>query len=83
MLRIDRVAAIEATGMKRTQKHRQVDSEAVKKNPALVRNEPAPWQIDHDPEAYAEEMFDECLACLKEGRKFVNTNKPDEFVFEE
>jgi 2-polyprenyl-6-methoxyphenol hydroxylase-like FAD-dependent oxidoreductase len=81
VLRFDRVAAIETTGMQRTNKHRQVDFEAVKKNPELIRNEPAKWQIEHDPLAYAEEKFDECFACLKSGKTFVNTNKPADFVF--
>jgi 2-polyprenyl-6-methoxyphenol hydroxylase-like FAD-dependent oxidoreductase len=80
-LRIDRVAAIETTGMERTKKDRQVDFEQVKKNPELVRNEPAKWQTAHDLLAYAEQLFDECLACLKDGTTFVNTNKPDGYIF--
>lgn len=80
-LRIDRVAAIESTGMERTKKHRQVDFEKVKKNPELIRNEPAQWQIQHDPLSYAEQHFDACFASLKDGREFMNTNKPDGFVF--
>lgn len=63
--RIDRVAAIESTGMERTKKHRQVGFEKVKK----------------DPELDAEEQFDNCFACLKSGKAFVNTNKPAEYVF--
>lgn len=80
-LRIDRVAAIESTGMERTKKHRQVDFEKIKKNPELIRNEPAQWQIEHDPLEYAEQQFDECFACLRNGKEFVNMNKPDGFVF--
>lgn len=80
-LRIDRVAAIESTGMERTKKHKQIDFEEVKKNPELVRNEPAQWQISHDPYKYAEQQFDDCLTCLKSGKTFVNTNKPPDFVF--
>jgi 2-polyprenyl-6-methoxyphenol hydroxylase-like FAD-dependent oxidoreductase len=80
-LRIDRVAAIESTGMERTNKHRQIDFEKVKKNPEMIRNEPALWQTQHDPRAYAEEQFDECFSCLTSERIFVNTNKPAEFVF--
>ncbi|EUC44943.1 hypothetical protein COCMIDRAFT_5795 [Bipolaris oryzae ATCC 44560] len=81
LLRIDRVAAIETTGMERTKKHRQVDFEQVKKNPELIRNEPAQWQIKHDPLAYAEEKFDECFASLTNGKPFINTNKPEGYVF--
>ncbi|KAF3003106.1 hypothetical protein E8E13_008185 [Curvularia kusanoi] len=80
-LRIDRVAAIESTGMERTKKHRQVDFEKVKQNLELIRIEPAQWKIEHDPLEYAEEMFDECFACLRSGKEFVNTNKLDGFVF--
>ncbi|KAL5117796.1 hypothetical protein ACEQ8H_004270 [Pleosporales sp. CAS-2024a] len=82
VLRFDRVAAIERTGMVRTNKHRQVDFEAVKENPQLIRNEPAQWQVEHDPQEYAEEKFLDCYNCLKEGKEFVNTNKPEGFVFE-
>lgn len=81
VLCIDRVAAIESTGMERTKKYRQVGFEKMKKNPELVRNEPAQWQIEHDPQLYAEEQFDDCFACLKSGKAFVNTNKPAEYVF--
>jgi hypothetical protein len=81
VLRFERVAAIETTGMERTNKHRQVNFEAVKKNPELIRNEPAKWQIEHDPEDYANEQFEECFTCLKSGKTFVNTNKPAEYVF--
>jgi hypothetical protein len=80
-LRIDRVAAIKSTGMERTNKHRQIDFEKVEKNPELIRNEPALWQTEHDPQIYAEEQFDDCFACLKSGKAFVNTNKPAEYVF--
>jgi 2-polyprenyl-6-methoxyphenol hydroxylase-like FAD-dependent oxidoreductase len=80
-LRIDRVAAIESTGMERTSKHRQIDFEKVKKNLELMRNELALWQTEHDPQIYAEEQFDDCFACLKSGKVFVNTNKPAEYVF--
>lgn len=81
-LRIDRVGAIEATGMQRTKKHHQIDFEAVKKNPELVRNEPATWQTQHDPQVYALEMFEKCFEALKNGTTFVNTNKPEEYKFE-
>ncbi|RYP58775.1 hypothetical protein DL769_008810 [Monosporascus sp. CRB-8-3] len=81
VLRIDRVAAIGSTGMERTKKHRQVDFEKVKENPELVRNEPAQWQIEHDPQLYAEEQFDDCFACLKSEKAFIDTNKPAEYVF--
>jgi 2-polyprenyl-6-methoxyphenol hydroxylase-like FAD-dependent oxidoreductase len=81
LLRIDRVAAIETTGMERTKKHYQIDFEKVKKNPEMIRNQPAQWQIEHDPLAYAEERFDECFACLTNGKTFVNTNKPDGYDF--
>ncbi|KAF2724197.1 FAD/NAD(P)-binding domain-containing protein [Polychaeton citri CBS 116435] len=80
-LRIDRVAAIQLTGMERTKKHHDVDFEKVKKNPELVRNEPAQWQIEHDPQKYAEEQFDDCFVCVKGGKLFRNTNKPAEYTF--
>ena len=81
-LRIDRVAAIQSTGMARTKKHHQIDFEKVKENPELVRNEPAQWQTEHDPQQYAEEQFDDCMACLKSGKVFRNTNTPAEYTFE-
>lgn len=80
-LRIDRVAAIESTGMERTKKHRHVDFEKVKENPDLIRNEPARWQIEHDPQIYAEEQFDNCYDCMRSGKAFSNTNKPPDYVF--
>lgn len=81
-LRVDRVAAIQLTGMERTKKHHQLDFEKVKESPELVRNEPAQWQIEHDPQGYAEEQFVDCMACLKSGKVFTNTNKPAEYTFE-
>ncbi|CAA9957408.1 FAD NAD-binding domain-containing protein [Pyrenophora teres f. teres] len=81
LLRIDRVAAIEATGLQRTKNHQQIDFEKVKKNPESIRNEPAQWQVEHDPLAYAEQHFDECFDCLKSNKSFVNTNQPEGYVF--
>jgi hypothetical protein len=81
-LRINRVAAIESTGMERTNKHRQIDFDKVKRNPELIRNEPALWQTEHDPQLYAEEQFGAGFACLESAKAFVNSKKPAEFIFQ-
>jgi hypothetical protein len=81
-LHIDRVAAIESTEMERTNMQYQIDFEKVKLSPELIRNEPALWQTEHDPRFYADEQFNDYFACLKNGRAFVNTNKPAIYTFQ-
>ncbi|KAI1860192.1 hypothetical protein JX265_010116 [Neoarthrinium moseri] len=60
---VDRCEVIKATGLRFPKRNQQVDHEVVKKKPELVRNKPAALQIDHDPAASAEEIFDDVLTC--------------------
>lgn len=73
LLRFERVSCLQAFGVsnasnRNTKKH----SEGEKKYELTIGK----WILDHDPEKYAEQNFDEALKCLREGRDFQNTNIP-------
>ena len=39
------------------------------------------WVWAHDPEEYAHDNYDACLASLKDGKTFANTNVPPGHVY--
>ena len=79
MLRLDRVSCIQQRGVQRRQAYRNMDWEAVARDPRNVYNPPENWQVKHAPEEYARERFDECLECMRTGKEFRNTNVPEGF----
>jgi hypothetical protein len=55
----------------------ETDWDAVAENVDVLRNAgPGNWLALHDPEAYAQDKFEECLQAQRNGEQFMNTNTP-------
>lgn len=71
LLRFERVSFLQAVGVARQGLRFKGGSEKQKEPPVAGR-----WLMDHDPEVYAEEKYEQALAHLKDGMPFQNTNRP-------
>ena len=85
MDRFERVSILQRTGFINRDELHNVDIAAVaadKKNAKVGFFTIGAWVWNHNPEAYARDNYAACLAHLKEGAPFSNTNLPPGHVYE-
>jgi hypothetical protein len=78
LLRFQRVSCLQAFGVaNREARNTAKNKDTSKLKPTLGR-----WVVEHDPEAYARERYDEAVRALETGAEFTNTNIPPGLVYQ-
>lgn len=77
VLRFERVSCLQAFGVvNRDARNTNKNKDGEKAKPKF-----GPWIMDHDPERYAYERYDEALEHVKNGSAFQNTNVPPNMTY--
>jgi len=71
LLRFERVSFLQAMGV--GNREARINS---KSQGQLVLPKLGSWLVEHDPEQYAFDKYNEALAHIKDGKPFTNTNRP-------
>ncbi|KAL8714641.1 MAG: hypothetical protein Q9220_001590 [cf. Caloplaca sp. 1 TL-2023] len=84
-LRYERVSCAQKMAFVNAQIKHQTDWGAIAQNPKMIRTRFPRWIYQHDPEAYAEEKFEQALKHIISGGKepFQNTNFPTGHAFKQ
>lgn len=77
LLRFERVSCLQAFGVVNR------DARNTNKNQDNEKVKPkfGPWIMDHDPENYVYQNYDEALNHIKTGSPFKNTNTPPNMIY--
>ncbi|CAI7586740.1 unnamed protein product [Penicillium glandicola] len=73
-LRFERVSSAQKMGFKAREVWHHTDWDAVAKNPDLVGRTIGKWIMEHDPEQYAVDNYEDCRKHVISGTQFRNTN---------
>ena len=82
--RFERVSILQQTGFLNREELHNADIAAIKEDTANANIgffKIGRWVWNHNPEAYARDNYEACLAHLVEGKPFRNTNVPPGHVY--
>ena len=80
VLRFERVSCLQAFGIVNSEKNNQV-FDAQKEDPKQRQAHIGKWIVEHDPELYAVNNYEDAREHVQNGKPFKNTNTPPGMVY--